>query len=259
MRLDYDNQQRYRHACLLSRGELGEATRTSGRKLAGPCEMPGAAMTATREQALQHAIEVFFGRRSLGNVSYGDIRNRLDGQHEKARIDRLTASALLEESPSSIAKLLKVVPPKSPFKPGKPETSTVKQVLEWHDALIKLGKAQPRTGIKWAQPNTSILRNKAKLPVVYYHRDGNTIIEGILLSASEIYTILEKRRAVGWMTLEGAMEHPHWHIQNDRVRWAVAYGDYQKEQLDRLVSDAQHAALSDVGRDAAGSTVRRTI
>ena len=216
-------------------------------------------MTATREQALQHAIEVFFGKRSLGNVSYGDLRKRIDAQASARTIDRLTASALVEESPNAITKLLKVNPPKSPFKKGKPDTSTIEKVLKWHDKLIELGKAQPRTGTKWAQPNTSILRNKAKLPIVFYHRDGNTIIEGLLLSASEIYTILENRRAVGWMTISDAIEYPFWHNQNDRVLWAVAYAEYHKEQLDVLVSDAQHAALSDASHRPEGSIVRRTL
>lgn len=219
-------------------------------------------MTATREKAIQHAVEVFFGRRSLGNVSYGDLRKRIDGQLAKAPIDRLTASALLEESPSSVTKLLKVSPPKSPFKPGKPETSTVKQVLDWHDALIKLGKAQPRTGTKWAQPNASILRNKAKLPVVYFHKDGNTVIEGLLLSASEIYTILENRRAgrmVGWMTLEDAIQHPHWSNQKDRLQWAVAYQAFHSDRVAKLVSDAQHAAIVEATPPVAGSRPRNPL
>lgn len=219
-------------------------------------------MTATREQAIQNAIEVFFGRRSLGNISYGDLRKRFDGQLATASIDRLTASALLEESPSSVTKLLKVKPPKSPFKPGKPETSTVMEVLDWHDALIKLGKAKPRTGTKWAQPNTSILRNKAKLPVIYYHKDGNTVIEGLLLSASEIYTILENRRAgqvVGWMTLEDAIQHPHWRDQNERLRWAVAYQDYQTHRLATLVSDAQRAAIAEGTQRTAGVPRRNPL
>lgn len=216
-------------------------------------------MTATREQALQHAIEVFFGKRSLGNVSYGDLRKRMDAQAPTRTIDRLTASALLEESPISITKLLKVNPPRSPFKPGKPETSTIAEVLEWHDALIVLGRAHPRTGTKWAQPDTSILRNKAKLPVVYYHRDGNTIIEGLLLSASDIYLVLEHRRAVGWMTLESAIEHPHWHNQNDRLLWAVAYAEYQQLRLDVLVSDAQHAAMANADPSTGSATVRRSV
>lgn len=216
-------------------------------------------MTATREQALQHAIEVFFGKRSLGNVSYGDLSKRMDAQAPTRIIDRLTASALVEESPTSITKLLKVKPPKSPFKPGKPETCTIAEVLEWHDALIVLGRAHPRTGTKWAQPDTSILRSKAKLPVVYYHRDGNTIIEGLLLSASDIYLVLENRRAVGWMTLERAIEHPHWHNQNDRVLWAVAYAEYQQQRLNELVSVAQHAAISGGDPTTVGTTVRRTV
>ncbi len=219
-------------------------------------------MTATREQALQNAIEVFFGRRSLGNVSYGDLRKRMDGQLATAPIDRLTASALLEESPNTIAKLLKVNPPKSPFTPGKPETSTVGGVLAWHDRLIGLGKAKARTGKKWAQPNTSILRNKAKLPVVYYHKDGNTVIEGLLLSASEIYTILENRQAgrvVGWMTLEASIQHSHWDNQNDRLRWAVAYQSYHNDLLATLVSDAQRAAIAEGTQSVVGSKRRNPL
>lgn len=200
-------------------------------------------MTATREHALQQTIEAFFGKRSQSNISYGTIRRRLQELDRETVIDRNGVAVLLEESPQKLTKLLKHNPPKSPFKPGKTPKTTIEEAIKWHDSLIAMKLAEPRTGAKWADPETSIARTKAKLPINYRIKDGNTIIYGIVLSEEDVYKILKNRGLIRWMTLRDAVEHPYWEHQMDRVHWAEAYAEHERGLWDTFVSNIQHSVL----------------
>jgi len=204
-------------------------------------------MTATREHAIQHTIEVFFGKRSRENVAYGTLRRRLSELDGKTPIDRNGVAVLIEESPQKLTKLLKVNPPKSPFSDEKTPKTTVEKAIKWHDVLVKLGLSAPRTGCKWADPDASISRSKAKLPVNYKIENGNTTLYGLVLSESEIYEVLKNRGLICWMTVQEAVEHPHWSSQRDRLQWAQALIEHETCLLDELQSKIQHSVLQQGG------------
>lgn len=204
-------------------------------------------MTATREHAIQHTIELFFGKRSHGNISYGTLQRRLSELDGKTRIDRNGVAVLIEESPQKLTKLLKVNPPKSPFTAEKTPTTTIAKAIKWHDLLVKKGLSEPRTGCKWADPDASISRSKIKLPINYKIENGNTKLYGIVLSQSEIYELLKNRGLIRWMTVREAVEHPYWEHQADRLLWAQALVEHETRLLDEFAAKIQHSVLQQGG------------
>lgn len=204
-------------------------------------------MTATREHAIQHTIDVFFGKRSLGNVTYGTLRRRLSELDSKISLDRNQVAVLIEESPQKLTKLLKINPPKSPFTDEKIPMTTVGKAIKWHDILVRKGLSEPRTGCKWAAPDTSIKRAKTRLPINYEIKNGNTTLRGIVLSETEIYEILKNRGLIRWMTVREAIEHPHWEHQGDRLLWAEALEKYETRLLDKFFNEIRGSVLQQGG------------